>query len=108
MMLPILISVSVAPGSYFFCASAGVMATVAAANMARAARLLRRPDIVFSPVFSSLVLPGVSQGQRRLASRANFRVVKRRNLREALQHPYRPFVNDEQRAGDQHCRHGID
>src|SRR4051812_16226870 len=76
MMLPSLISVSVAPGSYFFCARAGVVASTPAARMARAASLLRRPGIVLSPVFCSLVLPRVSQGHSWLASTAIFRNVK--------------------------------
>src|SRR4051795_10435717 len=78
MILPSLISLSVAPGSYFFCARADVVANTAAASMARAASLLRQPGIVLSPVFCSLVLLGVSQGDSRLASAAIFREVKRR------------------------------
>src|SRR4051812_2098775 len=78
MILPSLISLSVAPGSYFFCARADVVANTAAASMARAASLLRQPGIVLSPVFCSLVLLGVSQGGSRLASAAIFREVKRR------------------------------
>src|SRR5690348_1505742 len=42
MMLPILISVSVAPGSYFFCACAGAAIIAAATSDTRAARLVRR------------------------------------------------------------------
>jgi hypothetical protein len=37
MMLPILISVSVAPGSYFFCASALLLEAASTANAAAAA-----------------------------------------------------------------------
>src|SRR6266702_5148124 len=100
MMLPILMSLSLAPGSYVFCAEAGVVANTPATSMARAARLPRRPGIVLSPVFCSLVLPGVSQGGRPLASDTIFRKEKRgvRNLRDALQHPQRPPVDHEQRA----------
>src|SRR5689334_17116787 len=42
MMLPILISVSVAPGSYFFCAYAGAAIIAAATSDTRATRLVRR------------------------------------------------------------------
>src|ERR1700687_1889550 len=48
MILPILISVSLAPGSYFFCALAADAAIAAAANTARATRLLARTGIVLS------------------------------------------------------------
>src|SRR5260370_33905035 len=47
MILPILISVSLAPGSYFFSAFAAVVAIAAAAAIARATRLLIRAGIVF-------------------------------------------------------------
>src|SRR3954462_2175186 len=102
MMLPSLMSVSEAPGSYFFCARAGVVTSTPAASMARAARLLRRPGIVLSPVFCSLVLLGVSQGGSRLASAAIFRAVKRRirNLRAAPQQVQNPPVDHQQRAAD--------
>jgi hypothetical protein len=49
MMLPILISVSLAPGSYFFCADAAVAARATAANAVKAMNFLGRTDIVFSP-----------------------------------------------------------
>src|SRR5689334_14854404 len=42
MMLPILISVSVAPGSYFFCACAGAAIIAAATSETRTTRLVRR------------------------------------------------------------------
>src|SRR6266852_4982948 len=51
MILPILISVSLAPGSYFFCALAAVaVTTAAAANAVTAKRLLIRDGIVLSPL----------------------------------------------------------
>src|SRR5450759_3642319 len=49
MMLPILISVSLAPVSYFFCAFAAVAVHAAAANTARATKLLVQAGIVLSP-----------------------------------------------------------
>src|SRR3954464_11038131 len=102
MMLPILTSVSVAPGSYFFCARAGAVTSTPAARMARAARLSRRPGIVLSPMFCSLVLRRVSQGRSPLASAAIFRAVKRRtrNLRGAPQQSQRAPVDHEQCATD--------
>jgi hypothetical protein len=49
MMLPILISVSLAPGSYFFSADAAVaVSAAAAANPAKAIRLLIQIGIVLS------------------------------------------------------------
>src|SRR5438105_2146554 len=42
MMLPILISVSLAPGSYFFCACAGVAIAAAETNDTTATRLVLR------------------------------------------------------------------
>src|SRR5450759_4778700 len=48
MILPILISVSLAPGSYFFCALAAV-AIIAAANAAMATKLRIPAGIVLSP-----------------------------------------------------------
>jgi hypothetical protein len=76
MMLPILISLSLAPGSYFFCALAVVASTAATANAATAATSRMRTGMVFSPL-SRLVLPGVSQGLRGLASGRLFRPMKR-------------------------------
>src|SRR4051812_31037376 len=70
MMLPILISVSLAPGSYFFWAWAAV--TVNAAIAASKTRLLRAV-IVLSP----LCFDGVSQAATGLASIGLFRGVKR-------------------------------
>src|SRR5690242_6151380 len=52
MMLPILISVSLAPGSYFFCALAAVTVIAAAvANTAMAIRLLMRAGIASLPLW---------------------------------------------------------
>src|SRR4051812_24677997 len=103
MMLPSLISVSVAPGSYFFWAEAGVVTSTAAASMARAARFWRRPGIDLSPMFCSLVLLGVSQGGLPLASASIFRGVKRRgswDLDAASQQAPCAPVNHQQRAAD--------
>ncbi|MGL3208108.1 hypothetical protein [Bradyrhizobium sp. BR 1433] len=55
MMLPILISPSLAPGSYFFCAVAEVAISAALANAAIAPIYPKRAGIVFSR-FLSLVL----------------------------------------------------
>jgi hypothetical protein len=49
MMLPILTSVSLAPGSYFFWALADVAISAAAAKVATAAKCRGRASIVFSP-----------------------------------------------------------
>jgi hypothetical protein len=43
MMLPILISVSLAPGSYFFCADAGAAASAPAVKVAKATTATKRP-----------------------------------------------------------------
>src|SRR5260221_12218736 len=76
MMLPILISVSLAPGSYFFCACAVV--AVNAAIAATATRLRIRAVIVLSPLcFAPLCFVGVSQAATGLASIGLFREVKR-------------------------------
>src|SRR3954462_14243151 len=77
MMLPILISVSLAPGSYFFCALAGVaVMAMAAAHPARAMTLLVTRIIVSLPLGVGF-LPEVSQATRALASIGLFRCRKR-------------------------------
>src|SRR5438067_2859841 len=59
MILPILISVSLAPGSYFFCAWAAVVAEMATANAIKAIHRFARggiglsPGILFSPSVAS-------------------------------------------------------
>jgi hypothetical protein len=53
MTLPILISVSLAPGSYFFCAFAAL--AVIAAHTATATKLLVRAGIVFSRLHLILI-----------------------------------------------------
>ena len=45
MMLPILISVSVAPGSYFFCASASLLDAAARDGLNVIDLVLRRPNL---------------------------------------------------------------
>src|SRR5262245_34324738 len=52
MMLPILISVSLAPGSYFFCAFAGTAMAATETSDTRATRLVRR-SILSSRLFFS-------------------------------------------------------
>src|ERR1700694_4701389 len=75
MMLPILISVSLAPGSYFFCALAGVAdMAAAAAHAATAIRLGIRAGIVFSPW---LYFVRMSQVTCSCASSCLFRRTKR-------------------------------
>src|ERR1700686_864272 len=76
MMLPILISVSLAPESYFFCALAVVAISAAAANAATAAKWFGRTGIVLSRFFV-ICLEQVSQAARRLASAGLFRPAKR-------------------------------
>jgi len=68
MMLPILISVSLAPGSYFFSAdAAGAVTAAAAAKPARAIRLLIRNGIVLSRhLFCSSVASHAQACKRRL------------------------------------------
>src|ERR1700722_7283180 len=67
MMLPILISVSLAPGSYFFCADAAdAVSVAAAASAARARKLPVRAGVVLSHVM--IYFGRVSQAPRRLAS----------------------------------------
>src|SRR3569832_68984 len=102
MMLPILMSVSLAPGSYFFCAKTGVVTSTPAASRTRAARFLRRPGIGVSPVFCRLVLRRVSQGGQPLASAGIFRPAKRwvGNLPDALQNSQSPSVDHDQRTPD--------
>src|ERR1700753_1191935 len=62
MILPILISVSVAPGSYFFCALAVVadIATIDAAIAATTTRLLTGTGIISSAAF--YLVPDISAG----------------------------------------------
>src|SRR6266849_8283401 len=75
MMLPILISVSLAPTSYFFCALAAVaVAATAAANAVTAKRLLIRDGIVLSPL--GVYFDQVSQDVRAHASSHLFRGTK--------------------------------
>src|ERR1700730_15116275 len=50
MMLPILISVSLAPGSYFFCAAAAVAVSANATNAVKATSFFGATDIVSLPV----------------------------------------------------------
>src|SRR5258705_9752772 len=61
MMLPILISVSLAPGSYFFCALAAVAVIAATANAARTTSLCIRTGMV-SPPLDILFWPGFIDG----------------------------------------------
>src|SRR5215468_4559521 len=51
MMLPILISVSLAPGSYFFCAFADVAIAAADTSDTKAKRLVRRSSMLSSRLF---------------------------------------------------------
>src|ERR1700704_892546 len=75
MILPILISVSLAPISYFFCALAAVAVTAAAAaNAVTAKRLLIRDGIVLSPL--GVYFDQVSQVVRAHASSHLFRGTK--------------------------------
>src|SRR6266576_7242868 len=75
MILPILISVSLAPTSYFFCALAAVAVTAtAAANAVTAKRLLIRDGIVLSPL--GVYFHQVSQVVRAHASSHLFRGTK--------------------------------
>src|SRR5229473_8674720 len=75
MMLPTLISVALAPGSYFFCADAAVAATAAAAvSTVRAIRFLARTGIVFSHL--AIDFDRVSQVGRTHASIGLFRRTK--------------------------------
>src|SRR5260370_28068446 len=72
MILPILISVSLAPGSYFFCAFATVVARAAAAAIAaKAIRPRIRAVIVFSRL--AIYFDRVSQLMRAHASIGLFR-----------------------------------
>src|SRR6185369_11489648 len=70
MMLPILISVSLAPGSYFFWALASLAIATAASDI-RATRLVLRNCMLFLPAF-----PQVGQGTRGLARTGLFRAMK--------------------------------
>src|SRR6266581_5187281 len=72
MILPILISVSLAPTSYFFCALAAVAVT--AANAVTTKRLLIRDGIVLSPL--GVYFDQVSQVVRARASGHLFRGTK--------------------------------
>src|SRR3954447_25053574 len=75
MMLPILISLSLAPGSYFFCAWAEV-----AVNAAIAARIADRPTRLRTVIILSRLVfcfAGVSQALHGLASIGLFREAKR-------------------------------
>jgi len=79
--LPILISVSLAPVSYLFCALAPVAVIAAAVAIAvKATRLRIRDGIVLSPIrnFSrQFCFAGVSQAEAGLASIGLFRRMKR-------------------------------
>src|SRR5437763_1045518 len=57
MILPILISLSLALGSYFFCAYAVVATVAATATAVRATRFCIRTGIIFSLYFFSGLLP---------------------------------------------------
>src|SRR2546428_509741 len=76
MILPILISVSLAPGSYFFCAWAVVATMAATASAVMATSFCMRTGIVFSPFFQSCC-GQVSQVASTLASMCLFRMTKR-------------------------------
>jgi hypothetical protein len=82
-MLPILISVSLAPGSYFFSADAAVAVTAAAAaNPAKATRLLIQIGIVLSRLlFCSSV---ASRARMQASSIGLFRPTKRIVARRRL------------------------
>src|ERR1700730_16960616 len=90
MILPILISVSLAPASYFFCALAVVAISAAATNAATAAKYFGRASIVFSR-FCDLFCCQVSQVALALASAALFRPTK--------QHCCLPLIVIDLRAG---------
>src|ERR1035438_3681165 len=88
MILPILISVSLAPGSYFFCALAGFAIAAASANTVKAIKLRARTGIVlsrltnwFSPVW---------QVARTLASIRLFRATKRSRIGRLLARLFGP------------------
>src|SRR5580698_9641251 len=68
MILPILISVSLAPGSYFLCAAAVVAVIAAAASAASANSLLIRAGIVLSRALTTY-FDQVSQVRRTHASK---------------------------------------
>src|SRR6187402_1503020 len=94
MMLPILISVSLAPGSYFFCALAEVATAAATANAVRARKLGTRTGIVFSRLF---VLPHCrkpSAGWQAAAysARSNRAIVRRRVFQHVLTLLPSPFA----------------
>jgi hypothetical protein len=69
-----LISVSLAPGSYFFCADAALAAIAAAATTASAICFLLRPGIVLSRL--AFYFDQVSQAARGHASAGLFRRTK--------------------------------
>src|SRR4051812_22315393 len=76
MMLPILISVSPAPGSYVFCANAAEIVIVASvANAAKHSPTLQHRGIVCSP--HDLILPRLSQFAPARASAGSFASAKR-------------------------------
>jgi hypothetical protein len=85
MMLPILISVSLAPGSYFFSAFAALAESAAAtAHAATPIRHLLKANIVLSRSmagFQPMILRQVSQAAGRLASAGvlNFRRAAKRD-----------------------------
>src|SRR6266576_3879992 len=74
MILPILISVSLAPGSYFFCALAWVATAAATAKTVKAIKLRARTGIVLSRLTNSFF--EVLQVARTLASVRLFRRAK--------------------------------
>src|SRR5215510_12685983 len=63
MMFPILISVSLAPGSYFFCALAVVTVAAATTNDTKANWLVRRSDMVSSRLFFASVASRAQAGK---------------------------------------------
>src|ERR1700740_2799741 len=63
MMFPILISVSVAPGSYFFCALTVVTVAAATTNDTRANWLVRRTNMVSSRLFFASVASRARAGK---------------------------------------------
>src|SRR5579859_8008499 len=78
MMLPILISVSLAPTSYFFWAWALVASIAAAANAASEIRRVEAASIVLSPSIVCFVVLEVSQAASVLASAAFVQLFPRR------------------------------
>src|SRR5262245_24932840 len=82
MMLPILISVSLAPGSYFFCALAGTAMAAAETSDTRATRLVQRSILSSCLFFGECGKPRSGWQEQAYSARRNGRLLPAVNCGE--------------------------